>query len=52
VWKIAAREQHEVRKRIAKAIVKAAREGKFTLGALTQAAEYARARPQQLAKMT
>lgn len=38
--------QHEVRKRVAEAILKAAREGKFTPGALTQAGEYALARPQ------
>jgi hypothetical protein len=44
-------EQHEVRKRVAEAILKAAREGKFTLGALTQAGEYALARPQQPLKV-
>jgi hypothetical protein len=40
-------EQHEVRKRVAEAILKAAREGKFTLGALTQAGEYALVRSQK-----
>lgn len=38
-------EQHGVRKRVAEAILKTAREGKFTLGALTQAGEYALTRP-------
>jgi hypothetical protein len=38
-------EQHDVRKRVAEAILKAARKGKFTLGALAQAGEYALARP-------
>jgi hypothetical protein len=44
-------EQHEVRKCVAKAILKAAREGKPTLAALTQAGEHALARPEKPVKL-
>jgi hypothetical protein len=37
-------ERHEVRKRVARAIVRCAKSGKFTLGALTEAGEKAMGR--------
>jgi hypothetical protein len=44
-------EQHEVRKRVAKAIVQRARSGRTTLGVLTEAGQRALVRcPERLAK--
>ena len=44
-------EQHEIRKRVAAAIVRCARSGKTTLGAFTEAGERALARrPEKLAR--
>jgi len=44
-------EEHEVRKRVAQAIVRCARSGRTTLGALTEAGERVRVRdPEKVAK--
>jgi hypothetical protein len=49
--KTARGEQHEVRKRVAKAILQCARSGKISLGALTEAGERELARlPERRAK--